>query len=1010
MIFDCSSLSPPRVFALPPGRPFFDDLVRTLLKDFGDDLAALAGVRIFVPSRRAVRALREAFSRQAPRGVMLLPRIAATADLSEDDPFIVTSGVAVNAKKAPLAAVKRLKIAGIYHDAMAEAGQPLTWYGALRGASELARTSDLLTEYGAGQEELAALRLSEILDSGAEHWREVSSLLALITERYPEWLHTEGAVDPRQRRAELLRQLSDALAADSSAPLILAAGFLGTSPSSQEFLRRIAEMPNGGVLLPALDFDMSEAAWHKIEAPHPQASYKELFEECFAQFSRKDVIALPYKEGKGASARRALLSMALTPAEATDDWASSLSTFEAEGQAIRALDGLQIAIARTSEEEADFVALALREVLETPDRTAAFVTADRDLARRVAAKLRGWGIEIDDSGGAPIRGSYRATFLRLIAQVMADPSDPAALSGLVHHQLFGIGLAADERRPLVQAFDRFLRGRRPRAGWDGLARSLDDAWRPYGPEGNEADRVRAGDLVLRLRKVFREHLPHDTRAASELLRAHLTIAERLASTDEEPGAERLYRFEDGEVLQPHLDSLLQNEELLGETEITDYPKVFDSLLEGPAFRPPGGQHPRLALYGILEARLQHADQFVVGGLQEGIWPSDAAVDPFLSRSMRKALGLPSPDTDIGRVAHDFLDFASKPHVLLTRSARRGASPARASRLMLRLESFLQKLDPERHTDISNQLRSWRKARFSGTGMVKPASPPRPAPPRSAKPKTLTVSDIALWLRDPYAVFGKRILRLKPMRPYDEAFGPSHRGDMVHKWLEMFGRLQLDDPSDDIERALTELLPDALDGADMPLTQRHLNARFLLNAQDAFLSFEYDARGVSKPIALEARGVIELSVGGQGLKLTGIADRIDRMQSGLLHIIDYKLGGATSVQQGQAFSPQLFLLTKMMEEGGFEGVSATAVEQISYLPLNKRHALFGAKESSQRHLRGAALREALGAQQDRFKAWLEEQYRDQATFPSQIHPYRIDSVGDFDDLARRSEWQTESSDD
>ncbi|MEL6325250.1 MAG: PD-(D/E)XK nuclease family protein, partial [Pseudomonadota bacterium] len=519
------------------------------------------------------------------------------------------------------------------------------------------------------------------------------------------------------------------------------------------------------------------------------------------------------------------------------------------------------------------IALALREVLETPRKTAFLVTADRTLARRVAAKLAGWGIELDDSGGAPLAGSYRATFMRLVSQLMADPSDPVALAGLIHHQLFGLGLAPSERRPLVQALDRFLRGRRPRSGWDGLMSSLDDHWRPYHPLRNSQDRERTETLLVALRDVFERHAAEAAPSVERLLEAHLGIALSLASTDAEDGAERLFRFEDGEVLEPHLEALRSRPELLGECSCEDYPELFDSFLQGPAFRPPGGQHPRLSVYGVLEGRLQTADLVIVGGLQEGVWPGESAVDPFLSRRMRHVLGLPSPEADIGRVGHDFTEFAAQPKVMLTRSERRGRAPARASRLMVRLESFLEKLDPERGFNAAPRLRSWRDARFGHDGAPTPAERPGPKPRSSVRPRRFSISTVGTWLRDPYAVYARYVLGLRPMVRYDEPFRANHRGDIVHKLLEEAIRWQIEDPSEGVARSWDRLIPDVLEQYDMPSDQRLLNNQFLVKARDNILAFEADTEGLSTPRAVEVDGQWQIKVFGETVSISGRADRV-----------------------------------------------------------------------------------------------------------------------------------------
>ncbi|NRA29105.1 MAG: hypothetical protein HRU11_02505, partial [Parvularculaceae bacterium] len=527
-IFDLRNPGP-HLFAVAPGRPFFEDVVSALLADHGERPERLADIKIFVPSRRAVRSLKEAFARLYDGGAVLLPKITAVADLSEED---VVSGRLERQSRplpeAPSGMTKRLFLAGAYRQAQVQLGKmEPSWPAALRAAAELSRTADLLTEYQIDQERLAKLQDEPAMKEGAAHWREVSNLLALVTSAWPQWLADQELIDPRERHARLLEAAADRLAADEKAPLILAAGFLGTTPSSQAFIQRIANLPNGAVVVPAFDTDLSDDAWSKIEAPHPQSAYQSLLDDVFEGASRHDIRLLTESETAEGRARRELLSLALMPAEATASWTHLFRDFQEQGKGAPALTGLQVAVAPTSEDEADWIALHLRGVLEEPGKTGALVTADRTLARRVAAKLAGWGIELDDSGGKPLSGSYRATFLRSIAQLMDNPSNPVALASMIHHQLFGLSLPPGERRRKVQATDLFLRGRAPREGWAGLLRSLDDDWRPQ--KLTEQDREAVHSLVSALQAIFERHDPGPSASLVERLSAHMAIAAELAT-------------------------------------------------------------------------------------------------------------------------------------------------------------------------------------------------------------------------------------------------------------------------------------------------------------------------------------------------------------------------------------------------------------------------------------------------------------------------------------------------
>src|SRR3546814_14486973 len=90
-------------------------------------------------------------------------------------------------------------------------------------------------------------------------------------------------------------------------------------------------------------------------------------------------------------------------------------------------------------------------------------------------------------------------------------------------------------------------------------------------------------------------------------------------------------------------------------------------MAGRAVRPRYGLHPRVAILGPLEARLQHAELLVLGGLNEGTWPAAATPGPWLSRPMQAAFGLPLPERGIGLAAHDFYQAFCAPPVYLTRA-------------------------------------------------------------------------------------------------------------------------------------------------------------------------------------------------------------------------------------------------------------------------------------------------------------------------------------------------------
>src|SRR5262249_59134643 len=95
-----------------------------------------------------------------------------------------------------------------------------------------------------------------------------------------------------------------------------------------------------------------------------------------------------------------------------------------------ALDEVSHIQAAHPEEEALAIAIALREAVETEGKTAALVTPDRTLARRVLAALARWNVAVDDSGGDPLAATASGVFARLAAQATIEgfpPVTPLAL-------------------------------------------------------------------------------------------------------------------------------------------------------------------------------------------------------------------------------------------------------------------------------------------------------------------------------------------------------------------------------------------------------------------------------------------------------------------------------------------------------------------------------------------------------------------------------------------------------
>jgi ATP-dependent helicase/nuclease subunit B len=917
-----------RLFSIPAGIGFLDALAAGLLAETAGDPLALAGYRVLLPTRRACRALQETFLRLSQGRPLLLPRLQPLGDIDADELLLAGGdegsgpGEAEDFDLPPAIAPLRRQL--LLTQAILRAGHnfgahPPSIDQASRLAGELARLLDQMATEGLGFEGLADLALDHAI-----HWQHTVRFLEILSKVWPTMLAAEDALDPAERRNRLLAAETARLKRHPPAEPLIAAGSTGSIPATAGLLAAIAASPNGRVVLPGLDQECDEATWNAIaEDPlHPQHGMALLLTRL--RLSRGDVARWPEQGLTSVPASRGrLINEALRPAETTADWRDFAAHVDRERIEL-ALRHVERVDCPTVQDEALVIALRLRQMLEEPDKRAVLVTPDRDLARRVAAELRRWNIEIDDSAGRPLALTPPAVLLGLCAETIAERAAPAALLALLKHPLAACGLKPVACRALARRLDRALRGPRPRAGLRNLARSrrLDP-----GLRGFVAGIAEAAEPFAQLMRRNRA-LPRD------LLAAHVALAERLAAAEGESGPSRLWAGEAGEAAAAFIAELAEAIADFPSVEGRRWPILFDSLMSGRVVRPRFGRHPRLAIWGPLEARLQQADLMILGSLNEKTWPPEAPVDPWFSRPMRKALGLSAPERRIGLAAHDFAQaWSSAPALMVTRSLRVKGSPTVPSRWLLRLDSLLRllKIPPDSlHAGI---WLGWQ-GQLDRVDAAQPAAAPAPRPPVALRPTSLSVTQIETWISDPYAIYARHILKLEPLDLLDADPTAAERGSFIHEALEKFVNATREGlPADAYEKLLEIARKIFGSTLEQPTVQAFWWPRFRRIAR-WFVDEERDYRQRVAESVVETKGRLVLAPDGcRPFTLRGTADRIDRLKAGGLAIIDYKTGGVpTNRQVETGHAPQLPLEAAVASEGKFERVAAGPVAELSYWRL------------------------------------------------------------------------------
>jgi ATP-dependent helicase/nuclease subunit B len=976
-------LKQPCVFSIRPSAHFARGLARGLIARAGDDPLALSSAVIYLPTRRAARGFGDAFA-AVMGGAALLPQFRPLGDSDEEELLFdaASEGLELAPAIAPLR--RQLLLARLVRQwDRAGRGGTLSFAQSAALADSLAKVMDEVETQGCSLEKLKDLAPEHL----AEHWEGVTRFLDVIRKQWPKILAEEKALNPAARRARAMRDLAKRLEAAPPQGLVIAAGSTGSIPATAELLAVIARLPRGAVVLPGLDKELDAQSWAELDPGHPQFGLRQLLQTIGAE--REDV--QDWIAAEANTGRETLLRETLRPAPTTDAWRALAEKGSADIAA--GLKNIALVAAADPAQEALAIALALREALETPKRTAALVTPDRNLARRVASEMARWGVSIDDSAGRPLAHTAAGTFLCLLAEAAEAQFAPVPLLALLKHPFARHGQDSASFRARARELDRWcLRGPRPDVGLAGISTAIEKASLARVPPPAEGLKALSAwwkeiaAILAPLEKLFAEkEAPLIT-----LLDSHIAAAEALAC--DETASCILWANGDGETAAELVAALLLAAEGLDPIEPASWPPLFRSLAMKTPVRAAFGRHPRLAILGPLEARLQHFDLTILGGLNEGAWPQAAGADPWFSRPMRATLGLEQPERSIGLSAHDFAMLAAGPCVLLTRSLKTDGAPTIASRWLQRLEQLTQGLKLKEALAPKVDY-----AALAAQLMDVPQGPrlprPAPTPPVGLRPRRLSVTEIETWLRDPYAIYAKHVLKLRSLDALDEAIGPLERGTALHKALELFiGPIKGDLPDDALEQ-LIAVADKVFADTGIPKAALALWRPRFLAAARGFVEFERGRRAAIATSHLEIKGTLALG----DFTLSGIADRIDVLKNGAAAILDYKTGAAPSKKQvEQLLSPQLPLEAAIAASGGFSEIGKRVTEELLYLSL--------ASEKSARQPRyiddAATLADQAVEQLQRRIAWFAEPG---TAYRSRVRPWRADIAGDYDHLARVREW-------
>ncbi|MFA5592913.1 MAG: double-strand break repair protein AddB [Micavibrio sp.] len=977
------------LYTVPPGTSFVDALANGLLEKTDGAPEKLAEMHLLLPTRRACRSLREAFLRRSNGKPLLLPRMSPLGDMDEDELALMPADARDALDLPPaIAPMRRLFLLTRLIQAQGR-GSGIEQDMAL--AQALARLMDEVHT-----ENLHLSALPSLVDRAefSAHWQVSLDFLSILSDHWPAILKEEGVIEAADRRGRLLQKRAAHWEAHPPAYPVIAAGTTGSIPATARLLKVIAGLPQGFIVLPGLDQVMDDESWDALDDTHPQATLKNLLGALEAERGAVRLWPACAQGGEGQQRLQRFASEIMRPAATTRHWQQSAKALGLRREDLNIerydCDGPQ--------EEALVIALALRRALEEAGRTAALVTPDRRLARRVAMICRRWDIAIDDSGGTPLPQTRAGTFLLLLADMAAKNFKPVSLLDFCKHALCLPHDRPHWRRD-VRAMDKYLlRGPAFEGGFGAYRKKITarEAERKDNPALKDLSEF-SGMMDFLERQCAELIALQDNggqHGMEEWCAAHLAAAERFC------GPAILWAGQDGEAAAEFFAALLQDCALLPPVTLREYQAILEAAMKPVTVRPAYGLHPRLMILGQLEARLVEADTMILAGLNEGTWPPAPPADPWMSRPMRKRFGLPPAERGTGLSAHDFAQNICAGHLVLTRSRRVDGTPTVPARWLQRMDTVLHAAGFSQNPLMCGDLLSIARAMDAPqTGII--IERPRPAPPLNVRPRRLSVTKIDTWMKDPYSIYAQYILKLRALDPLEKDLDAAMKGTILHNALHHFVTAYPDHIPPSAQDEFLAITRAELDAAGVDDSMRAFWEPRLEKIARWFCITEKNWRAAWVPRAQEIDGAMVVPASGGDFTLTVRADRIDLSRDGTrAAILDYKSGGQFS-QSGMESGkyPQLPLEAIILESGGFQGMKNYETSALAYWVLNgggeggKTTCLEADQKISQAKENA---REGLAALIDRF---------DDPAMPyySLPRPEFAPPYNDYEYLARVREW-------
>lgn len=907
----------PRVFMLPPGCDFAKEFTKGLISRFASILPEeSAKSEIYLNTGRVRTGIIKTFTAQ---GAYLLPQLRLVSELANDLRFFDISPQTPTLKR-------RLELFQAVSKLLENDERFAAKTSAFDLADSLAVLMDEMHSEGVSPDELRELDVSQ----HSAHWAQSLKFIDIISQF---WKRTDVPDKQTRQRLVVEKLVTEWQKTPPFYPIIVA-GSTGSRGATRLLMETVAKLPQGAVVLPCFDEHLPPEVWSEkngasMSEDHPQFRFKTFLDSLNIQPSN----VLPWRpEAATNYNRNQLVSLALRPAPVTEQWLTEGPNLENVDVATNNIDLIEAPHPRA---EANAVAYRLRMAAEYGIK-ASFVTPDQKLARQVKAALSRWNIQAQDGIKWPLNKTNPGKLLLLVSVMIGGHPDNVTLISLLRQSMVHTANQRSEHNKCVDILEQNIRRNKLNLDLTSLINHLS-----LTNKNNQF----IVQWCCWLTEILQELVIDESTCLSSMVTNHFRIANNLIAgscpNDQQP--DDLWNTLGGTEILNLIREMQREGETSGILDTHSYQHLFASLMaQNSVVRSSSNEFMGIAIWDTLDARMQSPDLIIAGGLNEGIWPTTAPVDPWLNRDLRRQANLLMPERLTGLLAHDFQQAISVENVILSRSVRHANEPAVPSRWLIRLTTLLEGLGDNGRLALQamrnrgNQTLKLAQAMERPRKQIARALRPNPKPPVAARPVKLSVTNIKTLLTDPYEIYARHILNLTEIDPLKPANYAATRGIIIHQILKNFIETTLAEPNKCTAEELMRQANSIVHKFPVATYLKRLWITHLAGISDAFIEQEIKRRKTGKPIALEERG--EITLPELNFKLTVIADRIDNQIDGSLSLYDYKTGILPGPTEIGRRDKQIPLTAKVLNLGGFKKIPAAEIQTATYIGVGKNFSM------------------------------------------------------------------------